>query len=83
MRDFEDDTALYAITKAEFYRLRGAGDKVRLYSDSARQGLEVELRENQVLPWRRVFWGTPTRGSAARRTRSARASPESGWRRTR
>jgi eukaryotic-like serine/threonine-protein kinase len=57
VRDFEDDTALYAITKAEWYRLRGAGDKVRLYSDSARRGLEVELRENQVLPWRRGFLG--------------------------
>lgn len=57
VRDFEDDTALYAITKAEWYRLRGAEDKVRLYSDSARRGLEVELRENQVLPWRRGFLG--------------------------
>ena len=57
VRDFEDDTALYAVTKAEWYRLRGATDKVRLYSDSARQGLEVELREDQVLPWRRGFLG--------------------------
>jgi tetratricopeptide (TPR) repeat protein len=57
VRDFEDDTALYAVTKAEWYRLHGRADKVRIYSDSARRGLEMELRENQVLPWRRGFLG--------------------------
>ncbi len=57
VRDFEDDTALYAVTKAEWYRLRGAPDKVRVYSDSARQGLEVELRETKALRWRRGFLG--------------------------
>ena len=57
VRDFEDDTALYALTKAEWHRLRGAPRMVRIYSDSARRNLEVELKENQVLSWRRAFLG--------------------------
>jgi eukaryotic-like serine/threonine-protein kinase len=56
-RDFEDDTSLYALTKAEWYRLDGKPELVRLYSDSARAQLEVEMRESQVLPWRRAFLG--------------------------
>ena len=57
VRDFEDDTALYALTKAEWYRLRGTPSLVRIYSDSARAPLEVELRRSQALPWRRAFLG--------------------------
>jgi serine/threonine-protein kinase len=56
-RDFEDDTALSALTKAEWYRLRGDLRRVRAYSDTARAGLESELRETKSLPWRRAFLG--------------------------
>jgi hypothetical protein len=56
-RDFEEDTALYALTKAEWYRLNGSPKLQRVYSDSARAQLEVEMRESQVLPWRRAFLG--------------------------
>ncbi len=56
-RDFEDDTALYALCKAEWYRLRGAPKLVRAYSDTARLALEGELRETRSLPWRRGFLG--------------------------
>ncbi|MGH7513392.1 MAG: protein kinase domain-containing protein, partial [Gemmatimonadales bacterium] len=56
-RDFEEDTALYALSKAEWYRLRAAPALVRAYSDSARVSLEDELRTSQVLPWRRSFLG--------------------------
>jgi serine/threonine-protein kinase len=54
-RDFEDDTALYALNKAEWYRLQGSPKLQRAYSDTARAQLEVELRESQALPWRRSF----------------------------
>jgi TolB-like protein len=56
-RDFEDDTALYALSKAEWYRLRGMPRLVRAYSDTARAVLEVELRTDQTLHWRRSFLG--------------------------
>jgi eukaryotic-like serine/threonine-protein kinase len=56
-RDFEDDTALYALCKAEWYRLRGAPRLVQVYSDTARIALERELRETRSLPWRRGFLG--------------------------
>ncbi len=56
-RDFEEDTALYALNKAEWYRLNGSPELQRVYSDSARAQLEVELRESQALPWRRSFLG--------------------------
>jgi TolB-like protein/tRNA A-37 threonylcarbamoyl transferase component Bud32/Flp pilus assembly protein TadD len=56
-RDFEDDTALYALTKAEWYRLEGKPELVRIYSDSARAQLEIEMRDSQALPWRRTFLG--------------------------
>jgi serine/threonine-protein kinase len=56
-RDFEDDTALYALCKVEWYRLRGAPKLVRAYSDTARIQLEAELRDNRGLPWRRGFLG--------------------------
>ena len=56
-RDFEDDTALYALCKAEWYRLRGEPRLVRGYSDTARIALERELRETRSLPWRRGFLG--------------------------
>jgi serine/threonine-protein kinase len=56
-RDFEDDTALYALNKAEWYRLNGSPKLVRVYADSARAQLEMELRESQALPWRRSFLG--------------------------
>ncbi len=56
-RDFEDDTALYALNKAEWYRLQGSSKLQRVYSDSAREQLEVELRDSQALPWRRSFLG--------------------------
>jgi tetratricopeptide (TPR) repeat protein len=57
VRDFEDDTALYALSKAEWYRLTGSPKLERVYSDSAREQLEVEMRETQALPWRRSFLG--------------------------
>jgi hypothetical protein len=38
---------------------------MRLYSDSARRDLEVELREDQVLPWRRSFLGYALRRAFA------------------
>jgi serine/threonine-protein kinase len=56
-RDFEDDTALYALSKAEWFRLRGMPQRVRAYCDSARAVLEVELRTDQTLHWRRSFLG--------------------------
>jgi len=56
-RDFEDDTALYALSKAEWFRLRGNARLVRVYSDSGRFQLEAEMREAQILPWRRSFLG--------------------------
>jgi serine/threonine-protein kinase len=56
-RDFEDDTALCALSKAEWHRLRGESKLVRAYSDSARVHLENELRETRSLPWRRGFLG--------------------------
>jgi serine/threonine-protein kinase len=56
-RDFEDDTALCALVKAEWHRLHGAPRLVRAYSDSARGVLERELRETHSLPWRRAFLG--------------------------
>jgi serine/threonine-protein kinase len=56
-RDFENDTALYALCKAEWYRLRGAPRLVRIYSDSARAALEAEVRKTRSLPWRRGFLG--------------------------
>ena len=56
-RDFEDDTALCALSKAEWYRLRGDTKLARAYSDTARARLESELRETRSLPWRRGFLG--------------------------
>jgi serine/threonine-protein kinase len=56
-RDFEDDTALCALVKAEWHRLHGGPKLVRAYSDSARTVLERELRETHSLPWRRAFLG--------------------------
>jgi tetratricopeptide (TPR) repeat protein len=56
-RDFEDDTALCALVKAEWHRQHGAPRLARVYSDSARVILERELRETHSLPWRRAFLG--------------------------
>ena len=56
-RDFDEDTALYALCKAEWYRQSGDSTLVRIYSDSARTQLESELRETRSLPWRRSFLG--------------------------
>ena len=56
-RDFEEDTALYALCKVEWYRLRGASKLVRSYSDTARVQLEGELSRTRSLPFRRGFLG--------------------------
>jgi serine/threonine-protein kinase len=56
-RDFDEDTALYALNKVEWYRLRGATKLVRIYSDSARAQLEGEISQTRSLPWRRGFLG--------------------------
>jgi eukaryotic-like serine/threonine-protein kinase len=56
-RDFEGDTALYALCKVEWYRLHGESRLARVYSDSARITLEAELRESGRLAWRRSFLG--------------------------
>ena len=65
-RDFEDDTALCALTKAEWHRQRGETRLVRAYSDSARVILEKELRETRTLPWRRGYLGLAYAGLGRR-----------------
>jgi serine/threonine-protein kinase len=74
-RDFDNDTALYALCKAEWYRLRGASKLVRVYSDSARAVLEPELRGGQRLAWRRGFLGYAYAG-LGRRTDAVREGLE-------
>ena len=79
-RDFEEDTALYALSKAEWYRLRGTPALVRLYSDSARAVLEVRAAVRaRCCPGGAASWDTPMPDSAARRTRCARATRRSAW----
>jgi hypothetical protein len=74
-RDFEDDTALYALSKADWYRLRGAPRAARAYSDTVRVALEAQLSSAHVLPWRRGFLGYAYAG-LGRRTDTVREAVE-------